>query len=79
MLICRYLATAGMDRSLNIWDIRQMKPMQSYRVRGVPTSLSLSHKGCLAAATGNVVEVCIIYIQFYSLYSDYDHTVYHSR
>jgi len=51
------IATCGMDRNINIWDIRAMKPLQSYRVRGVPTSLSLSHNGCLATATGNVVQV----------------------
>jgi U3 small nucleolar RNA-associated protein 7 len=53
----KYIASCGMDRNINIWDIRAMKPLQSYRVRGVPTSLSLSHSGCLASGTGNLVQV----------------------
>lgn len=53
----RYIATSGMDRNVNIWDIRAMKPLQSYRVRGVPTSLSFSHNGCLAMGIGNDVQV----------------------
>jgi U3 small nucleolar RNA-associated protein 7 len=54
----RYIASSGMDRNVNIWDIRAMKPLQSYRVRGVPTSLSFSHNGCLAMGIGNDVQVC---------------------
>ncbi|KAF4522660.1 hypothetical protein B566_EDAN012102 [Ephemera danica] len=53
----RYLVTSAMDRSVNIWDVRAMKPLQSYRMRGVPSSIQLSQRGCLATATGNVVEV----------------------
>ncbi|XP_059484660.1 WD repeat-containing protein 46 [Neocloeon triangulifer] len=53
----KYIASCGMDRNMNIWDIRAMKPLQSYRTVGVPTSLSLSHKGCLAAGNGDIVQV----------------------
>ncbi|CAB3360094.1 Hypothetical predicted protein [Cloeon dipterum] len=53
----KYIASCGMDRNINIWDIRAMKPMQSYRVTGVPTSLSISQRGCLAAGNGDIVQL----------------------
>lgn len=53
-----YMATSCPDRSVKIWDIRQLAgPMHSYYVRAPVEHLSYSQTGQLAMAMGNVVEV----------------------
>lgn len=52
-----YLATAGTDRSLKIWDIRQFKCLQNYRISAGASQLEFSGRGMLGVAMGNTVEV----------------------
>ncbi|XP_038063654.1 WD repeat-containing protein 46-like [Patiria miniata] len=52
-----YMATAGTDRQLKIFDVRTYKPLQVYRVSRGAGDLSFSQRGLLAASLCNVVEV----------------------
>ncbi|XP_026480383.1 WD repeat-containing protein 46-like [Ctenocephalides felis] len=53
------MATSAVDKSIKLWDIRKLSgPLQHYKLRGCPTSLSLSHKSdMMAVGMGNIVEV----------------------
>jgi len=53
----RYLATAGNDRKMKIFDVRTFKPLQDYSLKGVATDLKFSQRGLLATACQRVVEV----------------------
>lgn len=55
----RYMATAGQDRSVKIWDIRNIKdePVQNYYTPTPSSSLHLSDTGLLAAGWGPHVQV----------------------
>jgi len=54
----RYMATAGADRMINIWDARNLGTMlNQYRLRSSANNLSFSQTGLLSVAMGNVVEV----------------------
>ncbi|KAM3871767.1 WD repeat-containing protein 46 [Diretmus argenteus] len=52
-----YMVTSGMDKKLKVYDIRAFKPLQSYFLPAGASSLSLSQKGLLSAATGDIVQV----------------------
>ncbi|CAD1469022.1 unnamed protein product, partial [Heterotrigona itama] len=53
-----YMATSCPDRSVKIWDIRQLAgPVHNYYVRAPVQHLSYSQTGQLAMAMGNVVEI----------------------
>nr|XP_026494928.1 WD repeat-containing protein 46 [Vanessa tameamea] len=53
-----YMATSGVDRSMKIWDIRNLDgPIQHYKLRSAPNHLEFSQKDMLAVGLGNVVEV----------------------
>ncbi|KAH3732829.1 u3 snornp-associated protein utp7 [Pelomyxa schiedti] len=56
-----YLATAGADRIVKLWDLRTDKPLHQYTFfkdkSACPTSLSISQKGLLACAIGHSVVV----------------------
>ncbi|XP_026757914.2 WD repeat-containing protein 46 [Galleria mellonella] len=53
-----YMATSGVDRSMKIWDIRNLDgPLQDYRLRSAPVELEFSQKDMLAVGLGEVVEV----------------------
>ncbi|OWR44811.1 hypothetical protein KGM_202119 [Danaus plexippus plexippus] len=53
-----YMATSGVDRSLKIWDIRNLDgPLQHYKLRSAPVHLEFSQKEMLAVGLGNNVEV----------------------
>ncbi|TRY62945.1 hypothetical protein TCAL_07271 [Tigriopus californicus] len=52
-----YLATAGTDRSLKIWDVRQFKCLQNYRISAGASQLEFSGRGLLGVAMGNTVEI----------------------
>lgn len=51
------MVTSGLDKKLKVYDIRAYKPMQSYFLPAGAACLSLSQRGLLAAATGDVVQV----------------------
>ncbi|XP_065127426.1 WD repeat-containing protein 46 [Paramisgurnus dabryanus] len=52
-----YMVTSGLDRKLKVYDIRAFKPLHSYFLPAGASCLSLSQKGLLSAATGDVVQV----------------------
>ncbi|XP_072943742.1 WD repeat-containing protein 46 [Epargyreus clarus] len=53
-----YMATSGVDRSMKIWDIRNLDgPIQDYRLRSAPVDLEFSQKDMLAVGLGEVVEI----------------------
>lgn len=52
-----YMVTSGMDKKLKVFDIRAFKPIQSYFIPAGASCLSLSHRGLLSAATGDIVQV----------------------
>lgn len=54
-----YMVTSGMDKKLKVFDIRAFKPIQSYFIPAGASCLSLSHRGLLSAATGDIVQVTI--------------------
>ncbi len=56
-----YLATAGVDRSMKIWDVRQFKLVQDYRLPSPAASLAFSGRGLLAAGMGGSYGVVEVY------------------
>lgn len=53
----RYMVTSGMDKKLKVYDVRTFKPLKSYFLSAGAACLSLSQRGLLSAATGDVVQV----------------------
>lgn len=52
------MITAAGDRTVSVWDVRSLDgPLQNYRMRSVVSNLTISQKGMVATASGNVVEV----------------------
>ncbi|XP_074616204.1 uncharacterized protein LOC141875735 [Acropora palmata] len=52
-----YMATAGLDGQMKIWDVRTYKQLQSYYTPSPASCLSISQRGLLAAGHGPLVEV----------------------
>ncbi|XP_046896877.1 WD repeat-containing protein 46 isoform X2 [Hypomesus transpacificus] len=52
-----YMVTSGMDKKLKVYDLRTFKPLQSYFLPAGASCLSLSQRGLLSAATGDIVQV----------------------
>lgn len=52
-----YMVTSGLDRKLKVYDIRAFKPLHSCFLPAGASCLSLSQRGLLSAATGDVVQV----------------------
>nr|XP_046253472.1 WD repeat-containing protein 46 [Scatophagus argus] len=52
-----YMVTSGMDKKLKVYDIRAFKPLKSYFIPAGASCLSLSQRGLLSAATGDIVQV----------------------
>ncbi|KFM78804.1 WD repeat-containing protein 46, partial [Stegodyphus mimosarum] len=52
-----YMATASMDRSMKIYDVRTFKCLQSYKLGAAAGFLDFSQLGLLSVGLGNVVEV----------------------
>lgn len=55
----RYMVTSGMDKKMKVYDIRAFKPLKSYFLPAGASCLSLSQRGLLSAATGDIVQVII--------------------
>jgi len=53
----KYMATAGLDGQLKLWDLRSYKPMQEYYTPTPASSLSISQRGLLAVGFGSHVSV----------------------
>ncbi|CEF66267.1 WD40 repeat and BING4, C-terminal domain and WD40/YVTN repeat-like-containing domain and WD40-repeat-containing domain-containing protein [Strongyloides ratti] len=52
-----YLATAGADKFLRIWDIRNLTPLHAYKLPSMPSCLAFSQKTCIAVGSENIVNV----------------------
>ncbi|XP_065562229.1 WD repeat-containing protein 46-like isoform X2 [Artemia franciscana] len=52
-----YMATAAVDKSMKIWDIRNFKCLQSYRLNCAASNLAFSHRNLLAVSTGDIVDI----------------------
>lgn len=53
-----YLATSGLDKSVKIWDVRALSgPTIEYKIQMPANEITISQKGLLALAMGNVCEV----------------------
>ncbi|XP_077459482.1 WD repeat-containing protein 46 [Stigmatopora argus] len=52
-----YMVTSGMDKKLKVFDVRTFRPINSYFLPAGASCLSLSQRGLLSAATGDVVQV----------------------
>ena len=54
----RYMATAGVDGIVKLWDCRSWKDaLRSWNSRGGHATLAWSQRGCLAVASGGAVNV----------------------
>jgi U3 small nucleolar RNA-associated protein 7 len=54
----RYMATAGQDGTVKVWDCRNWKgAVRTWHARGGPAELEWSQRGALAVATGGSVNV----------------------
>jgi len=52
-----YMATAAIDRSVKIWDLRAYKCLHEYQLGGGASKLAFSQRGLLVASLGNKVEI----------------------
>ncbi|XP_013871517.1 WD repeat-containing protein 46 [Austrofundulus limnaeus] len=52
-----YMVTSGLDKKMKVFDIRAFKPLKSYVLPAGASCLSLSQRGLLSAATGDVIQV----------------------
>jgi U3 small nucleolar RNA-associated protein 7 len=58
----RYMATAGVDGIVKLWDCRSWKDaLRSWNSRGGHATLAWSQRGCLAVASGGAVNVGAIF------------------
>ena len=58
----RYMATAGVDGIVKLWDCRNWRDaLRSWNSRGGHATLAWSQRGCLAVASGGAVNVGTIF------------------
>src|SRR5258708_27087585 len=58
----RYMATAGVDGTVKLWDCRNWKDaLRSWNSRGGNATLAWSQLGCLVVSFGGAVNVCTIF------------------
>ena len=63
----RYMATAGQDGTVKVWDCRNWKAaLREWTPRGGSATLEWSARGFLAVASGGTVNVRISFIILYS-------------
>lgn len=53
----KYLVTAGMDKSIKVWDIRTFKPLHTYTSVAPVDDLDISQRGLLAVGYGRRIQV----------------------
>lgn len=51
------MCTSGIDRTMKIWDLRNFKMLQSYKIGMGASNVAFSQTNLLAASKGNIVEV----------------------
>lgn len=56
------MVTSGMDKKMKVYDIRSFKPLKSYFLPAGASCLSLSQRGLLSAATGDIVQVTFLFV-----------------
>ncbi len=52
-----YMATAGADSQLKVWDVRMLRPMHAYFAHSPVTALDISQRGIMAAGYGRKIQV----------------------
>lgn len=53
-----FMVTSGLDKSVRVWDVRQLSgPVVEYKTRVPANEICISQKGLLALGMGNVCEV----------------------
>lgn len=52
-----YMASAGADNQIKVWDVRTFKPLHAYFSYSPVTSLDISQRGLLAVGYGSKVQV----------------------
>ncbi|XP_053691185.1 WD repeat-containing protein 46 [Sabethes cyaneus] len=54
----RALATAGLDRTIKLWDIRQLNgPTTTYKLQSPVSGIDISQKNLMAISMGNICEI----------------------
>lgn len=51
------MVTSGMEKRLKVYDIRSYRPLLSYFLPAGASCLSLSQRGLLSTAMGDIVQV----------------------
>ena len=58
-----HLATAGLDKTVKLWDIRQLEgPVQTYHLNCAASGIEISQKGLMAISMGNYTEIYRKYV-----------------
>ncbi|KAF2839501.1 BING4CT-domain-containing protein [Patellaria atrata CBS 101060] len=53
----RYMVTAGQDKKMSVWDVRNFKEVNNYFLRQPGSSISISDRGLVAAGWGTQVSI----------------------